>query len=230
MKENITFRTLSADEIEVRPAMVKDGKITLLLYQNARCAMNILDETVGCYGWQKKYDEVKGVVYCSIGIKSPDGEWIWKADAGIESNIDAAKGEASDATKRAAVCWGIGRELYTAPRITIDDDGYGGNGYKVGTITYNENREISYLTLTKFGKVVYEWNSNGTTQPTPMKPVGNTKSNKDILAEFCRAKVDDGEDKTEVKKFFSYYNERMDSWKNTFQPEPLFVRWMATKR
>lgn len=48
------------------------------------------------------------------------GQWVWKADCGAESNTEAEKGEASDSFKRACVNWGIGRELYTAPFIWVN--------------------------------------------------------------------------------------------------------------
>ena len=47
---------------------------------------------------------------------------MWKDDAGVESNTEAEKGNASDARKRAGFAWGIGRELYTAPFTWIPAD------------------------------------------------------------------------------------------------------------
>ena len=119
---NIQFRNLRPDEVEVRPAEAKDGrKATLLLYQDARCAMNILDSMLGPMAWQREYYEAAGLLFCKIGIYDSDSnQWLWKSDTGSKSNIEEDKGLASDAFKRAAVAWGIGRELYTAPRITID--------------------------------------------------------------------------------------------------------------
>ena len=123
-KTQLHFRPLRADEVEVRPAEVRSGenpKVSLLLYQDARSAMNILDLTVGPKGWQKEYYEAAGLLFCKIGIYDQESQqWLWKADTGSKSNIEEDKGLASDAFKRAAVAWGIGRELYTAPRITID--------------------------------------------------------------------------------------------------------------
>ena len=93
----MTFRNLFQSEIQIRPTDTKyKGSATLLLYQDARCAMDILDETIGSEKWQKEYYEVKGNVYCRIGILTENG-WVWKGDCGIESNVDAQKGEASDA-------------------------------------------------------------------------------------------------------------------------------------
>lgn len=123
------FRDLRADEIEVRIGQVKPNGVTLLLYKNARCDMNILDETVGAERWQREHYECKGNLFCRVGIvvetKKGDAvfpEWVWKADCGTESNTEAEKGEASDSFKRACVNWGIGRELYTSPFIWVPAD------------------------------------------------------------------------------------------------------------
>jgi hypothetical protein len=84
---------------------------TCVAYIDSRDAQDLLDEVCTPAGWQCEYYEVKGNVYCKIGIKV-DNEWIWKSDCGMESNVDAQKGEASDAFKRAFVKWGGGRFLY----------------------------------------------------------------------------------------------------------------------
>lgn len=83
-----------------------------LAYIDARDAMDLLDEVVGPENWQCDYKQVKNVVYCGIGINTDEAGWVWKWDAGDESNIEEEKGEASDSFKRAAVRWGIGRFLY----------------------------------------------------------------------------------------------------------------------
>lgn len=122
------FRDLRADEIECRVQSVKEKGLVLLLYKDARTDMNILDETVGSSNWQDKFYEHKGILFCSLGINTnfanpelPD-RWVWKDDAGVESNTEAEKGNASDARKRAGFAWGIGRELYTAPFTWIPAD------------------------------------------------------------------------------------------------------------
>ena len=112
------FRDLTKDEIDVRIGQTKEKYITLLLYKDARVDMNMLDETVGNGKWQREHYEVKGNLYCRVGIKLDD-EWVWKSECGVESNAEAEKGEASDSFKRACVNWGIGRELYTSPEIKI---------------------------------------------------------------------------------------------------------------
>lgn len=115
------FRDLTKDEIECRVQSVKENGLVLLLYKNARCDMNILDETVGAENWQREHYECKGNLFCCVGIKCGE-EWVYKSDCGTESNTEAQKGEASDSFKRACFNWGIGRELYTAPFTWITAD------------------------------------------------------------------------------------------------------------
>lgn len=140
----IKFRDLTANEIECRVQSVKQNGLILLLYKNARCDMNILDETVCAENWQREHYECKGNLFCRVGIyfqeempkevldyaiqtnyisrPSKPSRWVWKSDCGTESNTEAQKGEASDSFKRACFNWGIGRELYTAPFIWIPAD------------------------------------------------------------------------------------------------------------
>lgn len=92
--------------------------LTLLLYKTARTDAALLDEKFTPFGWQNEFKEIGGKMYCGIGVNSDD-EWVWKWDCGTESNMEAEKGQASDAFKRAGFKWGIGAELYTAPRIFI---------------------------------------------------------------------------------------------------------------
>lgn len=81
-------------------------------YVDARDVMDLLDEVCGPDKWMSDYKEVKGHMYGGVGIKSDGGEWVWKWDCGSETDIEGEKGEASDAFKRAAVKWGVGRFLY----------------------------------------------------------------------------------------------------------------------
>lgn len=122
----LKFRPLTADDVEVRISTVKKNGVQLLLYKDARVDQNVLDESVGVENWQKKYEMIGGNLFCSVGILVDRGagikEWIWKQDVGVESYTEKEKGQASDAFKRACFCWGIGRELYTAPFIWISAD------------------------------------------------------------------------------------------------------------
>lgn len=82
-----------------------------LAYIDARTVMDRLDTVCGPAGWQNRYVLNGTKTVCEIGIKC-DGEWVWKSDGAGDSDIEAEKGALSDAFKRAAVRWGIGRYLY----------------------------------------------------------------------------------------------------------------------
>lgn len=140
------FRDLTADEIECRVAIVSDKGVSVLLYKNARCDMNILDETVGAENWQRDHKELKGNIYCGIGIwDKGKSQWIWKWDCGAESYTEKKKGEASDSFKRAGFNIGIGRELYTAPFIWISDCKVEQKGNKW---TCNDRFNVSKIEIT----------------------------------------------------------------------------------
>ena len=157
-----TFRDLRADEIDCRIAMVKANGLSLLLYKDARCDMNILDETVGPYNWQRTHS--RDNANCTVSLWDDEKkQWISKEDTGTESNTEAEKGLASDSFKRACFNWGIGRELYTAPFIWVDaslcnlDKGKCYDKFKVTDIKI-EDKKIVYLQIIneKTGKVVFE--------------------------------------------------------------------------
>jgi len=87
-------------------------KALALAYLDARDVMDRLDEVCGPANWQSRYTETaRGRVLCEIGIRI-DGEWVWKSDGAGDTAVEGEKGGISDALKRAAVQWGIGRYLY----------------------------------------------------------------------------------------------------------------------
>lgn len=230
MKE-INFRLLNADEIEVRVQSVKNGKATMLLYMNSRVVTDLLDETIGNMNWCSEFQSVDGKVICRIGIWDDDKKmFIYKSDTGSESNIEAEKGQFSDCYKRCLSRWGV-NELYTAPNIVVDDDGYGNRGYYVSYIRYDESsRKISELHIkNKFDKEVFSWNFNSKPQEK-QEPVVK-KNNYDALVEFCKKAKADGADQEELKKFFKYYEEKVKGdWKGTFNADALFSKWVERSR
>lgn len=120
----LKFRPLEADEIEVRVAQAKENGASLLLYKDARCDMRMLDDAVGAENWECDYQEIHNALYCTVRIFDSDrGAWVSKQDCGVPSNMEGTKGESSDAFKRACFRWGIGRELYTAPFIWVNNQG-----------------------------------------------------------------------------------------------------------
>ena len=112
------FRDLRADEIDVRVSQINKKGCILLLYKDARCDMNILDETVGSMNWKREHTRDNANCIVSLWDEKKQ-QWISKEDTGTESRTEKEKGLASDSFKRACFNWGIGRELYTAPLIWI---------------------------------------------------------------------------------------------------------------
>lgn len=201
MKE---FRTLCADEIECRVGRCTAKGAQLLLYKDARCDMNILDETVGLENWQRRHAEHNGNLFCSVGINvkydsiSLDPLWVWKEDAGAESNTEAEKGHASDSFKRACVNWGIGRELYTSPFIWVsgvteqNDKGKWvcNETFSVSKIGYDEKRQIRNLTIVDSkGNVVYQYGQPKLDKPAIIPAPVCTRCGHEIVPKKCGGKV-----------------------------------------
>lgn len=226
---------MKPEAIEIRPAQVKDGKVTLLAYQNGRNTMDALDNKFGEFGWKVEYKDVAGQIYGRLSIKDPDtGEWIYKEDTGEESNISASKGQSTDILKRLAVRFGYGRELYTIPRIVINDDGYG-NHLKVGEVEWNDKRECTHITLVnKFGKVMYRWDKDGELKEATKKVDIQMTAHKDnitILRDFCsNKKVEEGIDVDDLKRFYNFWLPKAENWDNrSFQVEKLWENWCAKR-
>ena len=215
---NKFFRALNADEIECRINQISPKRLTLLLYKTARTDADILDETVGSDKWENDFKVVNGVLYGGLGVDYGNG-LVWKWDAGTESNMEAEKGRASDAFKRAGFKHGIGRELYSAPTIVIyanapgveiktDGKAVCYNKFEVTHIAYNDQGKISELKISCDGTPCYSWPETRKEFPTvkdaiaenicercgkPIKAVrkndGTTKSVDDIL-NFSRDNFD----------------------------------------
>jgi hypothetical protein len=100
-----------------------------LAYLDARDVQDRLNQACGVFGWQTRYPlSESGLLICEIGLKH-DGEWIWKANGAGDTQVEAEKGKASDAFKRAGVMWGIGRYLYSLPNKWYPLNKYG-NGFE----------------------------------------------------------------------------------------------------
>lgn len=181
------FRLLRADEIECRVSTINEKGLTLLLYKDARCDMNILDETVGPMDWAREHVLIDGQLFCRVGIREREENYafVWKEDVGTESYTEKEKGRASDSFKRACFNWGIGRELYTAPFIWIPAGEYNGkqvNGkwstydrFKVTEIGY-DGRKIDSLTVIneRTGKTVFK--KEPTSKPLEEKNIVRLKA------------------------------------------------------
>ena len=164
----MNFRTLKAGEIDVRVQQVTEKGAVLLLFKDARCDMNLLDENG--LPWKREHQLIDGKLFCTVSIWDKDIEqWVSRQDVGTESMTEKEKGQASDSFKRACFNWGIGRELYSSPFIWVNAEHLTitqKNGkyvtydkFKVNTVEYNDQREITALEIlnAKTSKRVYGW-------------------------------------------------------------------------
>lgn len=215
------MRTLKANEIEVKVKQVKENGCVVLLYKTARTDMDILDETFGAENWQDAYEEIKGNMYCKIGVWFENKQqWVWKQDCGIESREDGEgnkkKGEASDAFKRAGFKWGIGRELYTAPFIWISSDVVKINSFNgkystketfsVSKIDYNDNREICLLEIVNSkNQTVFTF---GSKTPIKMQPKQEQEEKRPLnngISRECQTAINDTQTLVELRAVYEKY-------------------------
>jgi len=107
-------RPFTNEEIDWRIGSTNGDKTKgmALAYIDARAVMERLDTVCGPDGWQNNnVFGPGGTVVCNLGIRMGD-TWIWKADGAGATDVEGEKGAISDALKRAAVRFGVGRYLY----------------------------------------------------------------------------------------------------------------------
>lgn len=104
------------EDVEYKPGPISGNHALALAYIDARCVQNRLDEVLGIDGWQSEFHVLPGgCVQCKLSLRI--GEvWFAKSDVGGPSEQkdpgDRMKAAFSDALKRAAVQWSVGRYLY----------------------------------------------------------------------------------------------------------------------
>ena len=204
------IRLLGKEDIDVRVAQTNtynnNGqlvvKVSLLLYKDARVDMKVLDELFTPMGWKRTHKLIGDRLYCQVEVWDAEKkEWICKEDVGVESNTEAEKGQASDSFKRACVNWGIGRELYTAPRISIElnDKEYTRDqqgkirvwaSFSVKSIGYDtKTRTITSLEIQdRFGNVRYSMNAPAV-QPASKEPSQAVKARRAAAGRSTQAET-----------------------------------------
>lgn len=122
-------------------------------YIDARDCMDTLD--LYCEeGWQNEFYEVKGKVFCKVGIKI-NWEWFYRSDSwALEENDNVeyettSKGETSDAFKRACVQWWIWRFLYEKDIIWISNEEYQANKFKINEFCQSREKKPPAYTTPK---------------------------------------------------------------------------------
>lgn len=109
--------------IRWRILTAKGGVARIVAYQDSRDVQRILDHVCGPENWSNEPRNLDGKIYMTIGINTQDEGWVYKNDVGTETAVEAVKGEASDAFKRAAVMWGIFRDIYDIDYIVLEYNG-----------------------------------------------------------------------------------------------------------
>jgi len=113
------LQPFSKDDLEfrVQSSGINNRKVwaRIVAYVNNRAIQQRLDDVVGCFGWKNEFKPLpngnSNGALCGISINR-NGEWITKYDGADNTSIESTKGGISNAQKRAAVEWGIGRYLY----------------------------------------------------------------------------------------------------------------------
>ena len=120
------------NEIEWRLGATNKAKKTgiALPYVTNRAIMNRLDDIFGITGWKNEFIIKEKSKICGLSLFI-NGEWITKYDGADDTNIEATKGGISNAMKRAAVQWGIGRYLYKLPTMWVPIEQVGEKSYKI---------------------------------------------------------------------------------------------------
>lgn len=170
-------------------------------YIDARQVMDLLDDVLGPENWKDRYYSVGDSVYCELSLRVGN-EWVSKSDAGSQSNFEAEKGQASDAFKRAAVKWGIGRFLYSmrSVRLKATENGTDDRGKPRYAPADDQGRKIRDLT----GYI------NATRQPAPPSA---TPAQKEEIKKLCQQL---GWTSEQLK---SYLKTFQASWKHMTSPE-----------
>jgi hypothetical protein len=157
MNIDALIKPLSIEEIDFRVQSVNNGGYaTILAYKDARADMIRLDEAAGPLGWKREH--TNGNANCTVSLwDNETKQWVSKEDTGSESNAEANKGLASDSFKRACFNWGIGRELYDYPVISVklfENEITEKNGRK--TANWNlKLKEWTWFSQFKNGKITY---------------------------------------------------------------------------
>jgi len=128
LKEPFPFEEVEA-KIQVTTGDKTKGMA--VFYIDSRAIQNRLDEAVGALNWSNSFSAWQGnAQICGISIFNAErGEWVTKHDGAENSNIEAIKGGLTDAFKRAAVLWGIGRYLYQIDGVWVDIEQRGKSSY-----------------------------------------------------------------------------------------------------
>ena len=167
MRENKYFeafgKPFSAEDVSWRfQYLDKEAlKGSVVPYLDARAVADRLDSVVGQNRWKDAYtqwhdsDKSHGnSQLCTIYIYDDElKEWIGKTDGAGDTDIESIKGGLSDAFKRAAVKWNIGRYLYKFKPVWVTAEKKGKNTFLISEPDKAKLEKQYYATVEKlFGK------------------------------------------------------------------------------
>jgi hypothetical protein len=120
---DILTAPIQSNEIEWRvQQQTSTGKLIIVPYINNRCVMQRFDAAFGPTNWTSEFREIGNGFICRLTV-TVDKKTIYREDGASKTNIEPEKGGISDAMKRAAVQFGLGRCLYDYPKVMIETDG-----------------------------------------------------------------------------------------------------------
>ena len=162
-------------------------KGTAVPYIDARAIADRLDETVGPNRWRNSFtpwhdctveQKQHASQLCTISIYDSEiDQWIDKTDGAEDSDIEPVKGGLSDAFKRAAVKWNIGRYLYRFEPVWVAVE-QRGKSYVITSQELARLTQIYNQTISKLSAPT----------PPPQKP-----ANADAVYEVQNIKIENGE-------------------------------------
>lgn len=169
-------------------------------YLDARAIADRLDAVVGQNRWKDEYkpwhnymtkNAQKFAQLCTIYIYDEDlQEWIGKTDGAEDSDIEPIKGGLSDAFKRAAVRWNIGRYMYQLEPVWADIEPRG-NSFIIKKSEYAKLDAAYVKAVAKiFGAASAPQNNQSTPLPEPKQ--NNTVQTNTPIYEIKNLKVNNG--------------------------------------
>lgn len=161
-----------ANEVKWRVGSVSipKNKVQLLAYVDARAVQDRLDSILGLAGWESHFQCIEKNFICSLTVHLPhptqEGQRysITKSDGAEQTDFEGWKGGISDAFKRAAVQFGVGRYLYASDAPWVEVIPQKPKGAPYGSYNY-----VNYSKKGETIKGFYKVPSLGTPSPAPKK-------------------------------------------------------------
>ena len=173
------------EEVEAKIQVTNSDKTKgmAIFYLDARAVQERLDSVLGTFGWRNEYSswQDKSQI-CGLSIHDAErGEWITKYDGAENSDIEAVKGGLTDAFKRSAVLWGIGRYLYQIGGVWVEIEQRGRGSYIKDSQQVRLRAQYDKAVARIFGAAANQ--NRGTastpsasTNPSTQAPAGNNTS------------------------------------------------------